>query len=232
MVIVVPRLKGNNETLLFTSNIYKGARLVEYDLEYASFTNFAIDSVSVEAYDILQTLYEFLNGKNNHFTTVDNKHNAKNNRYQFIGELNAVLIENYCINTNLLLIAKVLIELIVLKDFTSDKKIKQLFLCNTISFIEKEINNCNIIGLERDYGVLYVILYFSRLYLYTINGINLLLKHRAIYLGISMFWFTSIWAINQIPKRNLIIESIGNMFLGKFLFCIFKLCFKTSIYHF
>jgi hypothetical protein len=57
-----------------------------------------------------------------------------------------------------------------------------------------------------------------RLHLHAINALNVPAKHRAMYLGLSMFWFTSIYGINQIPKRNITMESIGNMFLGKFDF--------------
>ena len=40
------------------------------------------------------------------------------------------------------------------------------------------------------------------------------------YLGISMFWITTVYRINNIPKRNLILESIGNIFIGKSKFYV------------
>ena len=216
MAIVAARPQGNNETSSFTKDVCEAARLVERDLDYVRFTNFATDGVSVETLDILQTLCEFLDGKINHCAAVNNKHNVKNDRYQFIGGSNAAVMGNYYIDTNLLLMAKVSIELIAPKDFASDKKVEQLFSYNTLNLVEQGINNCDFIGLEGDFGVLCTTWYFSRLHLHAVNGINIPAKHRAMYLGMSMFWFASIWGINFTPKRNLMIESIGNMFLGKF----------------
>ena len=90
----------------------------------------------------------------------------------------------------------------------------------------------DVIGLEGDYAVLCVTWYFSRLHLHAINAVNVPSKHRAMCLGLSMFWFTSIWGINQIPKRNLIMESIGNVFLGKSCISHLKLNLKFLCYLF
>ena len=128
MAIIAARPQGNNETSSFACDACEVARLVERDLRFARFTNFAADGVSVEMYDMLQTSCEFLDGTINHCAAVDNKHNIKNDRYQFIGGSNAATIGNYCIDTNLLLMAKVSSELIAPKDFASDKKVEQLFI--------------------------------------------------------------------------------------------------------
>ena len=124
MSIIAARPQGNNETSSFTSDVHKAARLVERDLKYTTFVNFATDGVSVEIHDILLTLCQFLNGKINDCAAVENKYNIKNDRYQFIGDSNVVVIGNYYIDTNLLLMAKVSSELIAPKDFTSDKKVE------------------------------------------------------------------------------------------------------------
>ena len=102
----------------------EAARLVERDLTQVHFTNFATDGVSVETHDMSQTLCEFLDGKINHCAAVDNKHNVKNDRHQFIGGSNAETMGNYYIDTNLLIMAEVSSELLAPKDFASDKKVE------------------------------------------------------------------------------------------------------------
>ena len=81
MAIIAARLQGINGSSSFTSNIYKAARLVERDMEFVRFANFALDNVLVETYNILLTLHEFIYGKKNYCAVVDNKYNVKNNHY-------------------------------------------------------------------------------------------------------------------------------------------------------
>ena len=71
---------------------------------------------------MFMTLCKHLDGKIKYCTAVNNKYNMKNDRCQFIGGSNSVVIGNYYVDANLLLIAKVSSELIVLKDFASNKK--------------------------------------------------------------------------------------------------------------
>ena len=68
-------------------------------------------------HDILQTLCKFLNGNINYCVVVNNKCNIKNNRYQFTRKSNAATMGNYCVNTNLLLIAEVSSKLLTPKVF-------------------------------------------------------------------------------------------------------------------
>ena len=152
MSIIAARPQGNNKVSSFTSDVCEAARLVECDLKYTTFINFTTDSVLVEMHNILLILCQFLDGKINHYILMDNKHNIKNDQYQFIGGSNVAVIGNYYIDTNLLLIAKVSSELIVPKDFVSDKKVEQLFLCKTLSLLEKCIIESNVSGLDSDYS--------------------------------------------------------------------------------
>jgi hypothetical protein len=215
IAIVAARPQGNNECSMFTKDVCEAASLVEKDMNDIRFTNFATDSVSVETHDILHTLCLFMDGKANYCAAVDNKHNVKNDRYQLIGGSNAATIGKYYVDTNLLLMAGVSSDLIAPKDFASDKKVEQLFSYPTINKVNEGIEEGNVIGLEGDYAVLCITWFFMRLHLYAVNALNVPAKHRAMYLGLSMFWFTSIWGVNQIPKRNMIMETIGNMFLGE-----------------
>ena len=56
-------------------------------------------------------------------------------------------------------------------------------------------------------------LFFLRLHLYAVNCQSVPAKHRALYLWISMLWFTSLSGVNITPKRNLVSETIANIFL-------------------
>ena len=56
-----------------------------------------------------------------------------------------------------------------------------------------------------------------RLHLHSINTLNVTSKDRAMCLGLSMFWFASIWGVNQTLKRNLTMKMISNMSLSKLL---------------
>ena len=123
-------------------------------MEEVRFTNFACDGVSVETCDILETLCKFIDGKINYCAAVDNKHNIKNDRCQLIGGSNAACMGDYCIDTNLLLMAEVSSELLAPKDFASDKKVEQLFSYPTISKVDHETQEGNMIGLRGDYAVL------------------------------------------------------------------------------
>ena len=216
MAIIAARPQGNNETSSFTQDVCEAASILSKDLEDVRFANFATDGLSVETDDILQTLCLFLDGKISYCAAVDNKHNVKNDRYQLIGGSNVATMGNYYIDTNLLLMAGVSADLIAPKDFASDKKVEQLFSYSTMDKVDQEIEKGNIIGLQGDYGVLVVTFFFMRLHLFAVNALNVPAKHRAMYLGLSMMWFTSIYGIHNIPKRNIMMETIGNMFLSKF----------------
>ena len=216
MRIIAARPQGVNAVSSFTRDLCQAACLIERDLDYVRFTNFATDGVSVETSDILLSLCEFLDGKHNFCAAVDNKHNVKNDRYQLIGGSNAATIGNYYVDTNLLLMSHASSELIVPKDFASDKKVEELFSYNTIEKVDNCFSNSAISGITGDFAVLCVTWFFCRLHLHAVNGLNVPAKHRAMYLGLSLFWFTSIAGISEIPKRNMTLESIGNIFLGKF----------------
>ena len=154
MAIIAARLQGINEPSSFTSNIYKAARLVERDMEFVRFANFALDNVLVETYNILLTLHEFIYGKKNYCAVVDNKYNVKNNHYQSISRSNAATMSNYSIDTNLLLILCVSSELLVSKYFASNKKIQQLFYHKSLDQVRNAMYKAEIIRLEGDFDII------------------------------------------------------------------------------
>ena len=68
-------------------------------------------------------------------------------------------------------------------------------------------------GKIEDAGALGCSLFFMRLHLYAVNGRRVPAKHRALYLWVSMIWSTSTSGICITPKRNLVSETISNVFL-------------------
>ena len=56
-------------------------------------------------------------------------------------------------------------------------------------------------------------LLFMRLHLYAVNGKDVPAKHRALYLWMSMIFFTSMGSVNITPRRNVVCESISNLFM-------------------
>lgn len=99
MSIVAARPQGMNEVSMLTDDFCKAATMIAKENKRVCFTNFATDRVSVETNDIMKPLFLFLDGKVQHAAGVDNKHNAKNHRYQHVGGSNVATIGNYDIVT-------------------------------------------------------------------------------------------------------------------------------------
>ena len=70
------------------------------------------------------------------------------------------------------------------------------------------INNDEATGDRSDFTCFLVTFLFNKLYLYTVNALNVPAKHQAYYLCISMLYFASMDRISNISKRNIVLESI------------------------
>ena len=75
------------------------------------------------------------------------------------------------------------------------------------------VNNGETKGLIEDTGALFCTIFFMKLHLNSVNGLIVPDKHRALYLWTSMIWFTTLGRVNITPKRNLVSETISNIFL-------------------
>jgi hypothetical protein len=80
-------------------------------------------------------------GCNENYRAVDNKHNVKNDQYQLIGGSGVPLVGKYVANVDLIRQVGVQEDLFIVKDFASDKKVKELFLYGTIKKIEDAITD-------------------------------------------------------------------------------------------
>jgi len=139
---------------------------------------------------------------------------VKNHRYQYIGGSNVASIGNTIIDVNLLLQAHVSKDLISPKDFSSDKKVEQLFSFGTLFKVYTSYSEGNCTSKFCDYSSLLLAFFFSKLHLYAINVLYVPAKHRCFYLSTSMIYFTTIKGINPITQCNMVLESICNMFLS------------------
>ena len=118
--IVGARPQTSNETSSFTNEAIAAA--IEAATEFTSsktfFTNFAVDGVSAESYDVMTSICQFLDGNQKYLGTIDNKHNVKNDRYQCIGGSSIASVGNYVVDCDLLRQAQVPIDLWQVSDFT------------------------------------------------------------------------------------------------------------------
>ncbi len=104
-------------------------------------------------------------------------------------------------------------DLFIVKDFASDKKVKDLFLYGTMKKIEDAMIDGRAIRLIKDYGALAVTMLFLRLHLHAMNARLEVSQCRAMYIWMSMILFTSLTGINITPKRNMVSETISNIFI-------------------
>ena len=68
-------------------------------------------------------------------------------------------------------------------------------------------------GLIEDIGALSCTIFFMKMHLYYVNGLIFPAKHRYIYLWTSMICFITLGGVNITPQRNLVSETISNIFL-------------------
>lgn len=122
-------------------------------------------------------------------------------------------IGNCAIDCDLLLQSDTSSELIAPKDFASDRKVERLFSFETMLKVSACIESGDAIGTDRDYASLMLTLMFAKLHLCSVNALNVLSKHIAYFLGVTMMCFTTIDGISNISKRNMVLESVCNIFL-------------------
>ena len=89
----------------------------------------------------MYAIYQFLNGKESHTGSVDNKHNVNNCRYQIIGGYCIPTIGNLVVDTDILRQSGVSSDLIKIKDFASDKLVEDLCSYKTLKKLSDGVNN-------------------------------------------------------------------------------------------
>ena len=107
----------------FTREVWAVVSRLEREHPNFSFTNFAVDEVSLERNDVVTYNAKFMDRTHGFASAVENKNFIENDRLQMIRGSCSVTIGN----GNILLQAGVSKYLIVIKDFASDKKVEILF---------------------------------------------------------------------------------------------------------
>ncbi len=188
--IVGARPQTSNETSSFTNEAIEAAieAATEFTFSQTFFTNFAVDSVSAESYDVMKSICQFLDGKQKHLGTIDNKHNVKNDRYQCIGGSGIASVGEYVVDCDLLRQAKVPIDLWRVSDFASDKFAASFFSYCTLQRVSEGIDNGTVVGLGGDVCALSALFSMMSLHLHAVSGKFVPPKHRALYLFSSMLF--------------------------------------------
>ena len=83
----------------------------------------------------------------------------------------------------------------------------------TIKMIADDMKDVQCDTTDEDSGALAFSLLFTRLNLYAVNWKDFPAKHRALYIWMSMIFFTSMGGVNIIPRRNVASESIAKFFM-------------------
>ena len=124
-----------------------------------------------------------------------------------------MFIVNYFIDAHILLQANISRKLTFHKDFASDKKIAKLFSYNALSRIALDIEEGVLKAYVSDVGVLFSTFFMMKLHLHAVNP-HVPAKNLVMCLFVTMMWFTSVTGISLMPKRNIMLKTIGNAFLG------------------
>ena len=104
-------------------------------------------------------------------------------------------------------------ELIHPKDFSSDKKIEEIFSCVKANKLSAAVESGQAIGKIKCHGSLLITFLMSKLHLYAVNAKCVRARHGLVCIGVTMLFFISIDGIIPISNRNMVLESIANIFL-------------------
>ena len=141
----------------------------------------AADGVGCDRQFILGKLVAFLCGNSNHVGLVDSNHNAKNFHYMVVGGSCVLMIGNYVIDPQLLVLAKVANDLWRVKDWASDNLVLKLASSSTVEKLAT-------LDQEEDasIAILCLTLYFMRLKLFSVNAKKAESKERISFLWASL----------------------------------------------
>ena len=209
---VAARPQSNNECSQFTQDMEAAMEKIAAKYTNVSFVNFAVDGVSLEAEDVRRAICDFLAGVKNHTGATDTNHDIKSWRYQIIGGSCIATVGKLVVDSDLLRQAGVSSELICPKDFASDLLVKKLTSYDTLQKLEALLAS-DAPNAYADAGALAATLFFMRLHLHAINGIDVPARQRAVYLWITMIWLTSLHGTCVTTRRNILAETISMVFL-------------------
>ena len=100
------------------------------------------------------------------------------------------------------------------KEFSSDKKVENIFSCVTANKASTLVESGQLIGNIEDCGSLLLTFLMSKLHLHAVNEKHALARHRSAHIGVNVLLLISIDGISPISKKNVVLQSIGNIFFG------------------
>ena len=136
-----------------------------------------------------------------------------NTRYSHHGLSSGLHLGNLVVNSDAYRQSGLNSELWRFKDFTSDAKVMTGWSYPTLRMIADAIQYGRCETTVEDDGALECALLFMILHLYAVNGKYFPAKHRALYLWMSIIFFTSMGGVNITPGRNILSESISKFFM-------------------
>ena len=200
--IICARPQSNNECSEFTDEMEEAAKQMMTSIKGVSCTNFAVDGVSLESFDVMHACCEFLDGKSIILGTTDPNHNAKTQRYQIIGAGSGVVsVGNHIVDSDLLHQAGIASDLIHPCDFASDLLVQQLTGFDTITKLYEAMADGTAKGMPEDAAAMGATLLFLRLPPHAVNGKQVKARHRAVYIWEFAMWMLPLSGLRIITKR-------------------------------
>ena len=165
----------------------------------------------VNAHFFRRELYKLLEGKANNFLITDPNQNAKSLRYQLIEGSCLPVVGIRVIDSQMLQVAGISKDLWRPKDFAFDILVLRLDSSDNVEILTYII----IIGEDpAAVGSICNSIYFLILGLYAVNTKVLDANMRVSFLWCCMIWITSIKNSYIIAKRNIVMSTIGVLFLS------------------
>ena len=212
--VVACRPQSNNEKSDFTRECCHAAKMISDKYSHINFAGLSTDGMSLETNDLVEVQLGFMDGKHNHTAGAYNKHNIKNDQYHLaLGGNSTAIVGNCIIDGDLLRQSGISNDLICPKDFTSDKKVEELFSRETMKQVFNSLAAGTAISSIGDIAALFATAYWAKLHLFLVNVREMPAVQRCIYLCLTLVWITSIAGMHDAPKRNILLESTSNMFL-------------------
>jgi hypothetical protein len=209
--------QGINAVTSFNTRVTDVCLKVCQQLEGVSFISTSADGVGCDARFIRKQLVLFLSGVLNHVGLVDSNHNYKNFRYQVIGGSCVLVLGNYIIDPQMLVLCGVAKEIWRPTDWASDLLVLKL---NSLDTVTKLLRLS-----DEDVGstvVLTITLYFTRLKLYAVNAKKANYRDRITFCWAGLLWITSLECHSKYGGknqstiatncRNIMTETIGMIF--------------------
>jgi len=216
---ICARPQTKNEQSSFNDDCYEAIQEVcDSNLEEFTFLNAALDGLATEAKFVAQRLSDFLLGKNNAPVITDINHNMKNLRYQIVGGSNVVTCGTRLVNLVYLQMSNILEALYRVTDWASDKVVLELVSDGTFTSLKEYLNEVAALSFKREdeyksFLALSLTLYFIHLHLFCANS-KILHAEKCIFgLWTSAIWFTNLNGVLPITKKNIVIPTIGLVFV-------------------